>query len=372
MSLALFAFQERGMIDLEADDAPGVVAEPPVSETPPSSEPAPSPASDDSDPYAFDDPGALPLPEVKPTEPAPVVAAEPAPVVEPVVPTLSPALAQRAANIGFTPESLTAFKDPMALEIAVRQAEQVATNVAIAVQQNMQRQFAQPAPVQQTQQLPPAPVAPPPFDEAGLRAQMAAQGYDETLQTHLVANAKGLHAQAVQNHEMATRIWQQDKFNAESVAYMQRKDQEVAQIRAEHQQELVNRDFADFHKGLPEQHQKLVSEQSNKAQIYGMAVAIANGMASQGQQLPSNVEIFRMATNAVLGDKLYGAAVDKVRQEVATHQNRSVARPSAGHATTQRPRTTEDRLDAAARFAEDFERKLGITSAPIGRDSPEV
>lgn len=351
-------------IDLEADDAPGVVPDAPVSETASTPSETTSVASVD-DQYDFDAPGyETPVVETTTEQVAPA-----APVVE--APALSPALAQRAAQIGFTPESLSAFKDPIALEIAVRQAEQVATNVAMAAQQHFQRQYAAPPPVQQTQQLPPAPVAPAPFDEQALRAQMRAQNYDETLQDHLVGQARGIYQQAVQNHEMATRIWQQDKFNQDSVAYMQRKDVEVAQIRAQHQQELVNRDFNDFQASLPEQHQKLVSEPANKGQIYQMAVFIANGMVQSGQQLPPNSEIFRQATNAVMGDKLYGAAVDKVRAEVRTHQNRSITRPSAGSQPAPRRLSADERVEAAANRAEQFFRGLGIP-AGAGSDSPEV
>ena len=52
---------------------------------------------------------------------------------------------QRAAQLGYTPEALTAFKDPLQLEISVRTAEQAAVNAAMFMQQRMQQQFAQPA-----------------------------------------------------------------------------------------------------------------------------------------------------------------------------------------------------------------------------------
>jgi len=346
-------------IDLEADDAPGVVPEPVVADNPVSEAVAASePKTPLEDLYDFDDPGA------KPPEPAVAeVPAEVAPVVTATdaVPALSPALAQRAAQVGFGPEAISAIKDPIALEIAVRQAEQVATNVALAAQQHYKQQAATPAPVQQTQQLPPAPTPPPAFDEAGLRSQMTSQNYDETLQNHLVAQAKGIHAQAVQQHEIATQLWKHEQYNQQAFAYMQRKDAEVAQIRQQHQQELVNRYFEVFHGSLPEQHKALVSDQATKAQVYAMADAMAFGMSQRGQQVPSNVELFKMATNALLGEKLYGAAVDKVRQEVATHQGRAVARPSGGSGARAAERGGNP-VDRAAAWAENFQRQLGITS----------
>lgn len=363
------------MVDLEADPVGGssvadaviesVSADSPASDA--AAPAAPETPSTPSDPladlYDFGPPGEdqSPAPAAASAPPS-VDAAVTAPAEEPAV---SDVLRQRAAAIGYTPEFMSTFKDPTQLEMAVLGAERAA--LAAFQVANQQRQA--PAPVQQPvqQQAAPAPQAPPPFDENAFRQNLKNQNYDEGLAELLVANEKRIHEQANQSYQLQMRLHDQDRYNRESHQFMLQKEAQIQAIQAKHQQELIDRDYADFTRGLSEAHQKLVSTPEAKAQVIGMANTLLAGMAQSGQRLPSNTDAFKQAMFAVLGDKLFSAATEQVRQEVRVHQGRSTSRPAS---SSSRPVSNGGRgsVDGAARFSEDFFRKMGMPSSDAFTD----
>lgn len=368
-------------LDLEADP-PGGGAEQAIADAIGDSSPAETVSTSDApvtfadplaDQYDFGPPGeddVPPPPAAAPATPdAAAAAATPEAPAE--VSAISEGLRQRAIGMGYTPEFVATFKDPTHLELSVRATEQAATAAF-----NFARQQQAPQPQQQVQQqapvqLPPPPVAPPAFDEAAYRQQLKAMNYDDSLAEAMVGQEKKIHtaltqahAVAVENHRLMTRFADQDRYNTQSHEYMRQADARVAQIQAQHQGELIERDWSDFTKALPKEHQKLVSTPEAKAQIYQMANTILVGLMQSGQQLPPNSTAFKQATNAVLGEKLYQAATETVRSEVRTHQARSTSRPSSAAA---RP-TGGGRgsPEAAGNFVDEFYRQHGMPSSNNG------
>lgn len=361
------------MIDLEAgtDDSPleSAVMDPAPSEPSPSS-PATDAANLASD-YDFDSP-AYNQPE-KPASPTPESPAPSGAVADPsssaagsgtqVESSVSPQLAQRAASMGFTPEVMAAFSNPVHLELAVSRAEQAAINGMLFAQRPQQpAQQAQPAP------LPAPPQAPAPYNEAAHRASMA--HFDETLQNQLVEQAKAQHAAAVQQHQIATQLWEHSKYARDMYAYAQRQDQQIAAMQQRHELEMINRDYEQFTSGLSEAAKKVVSDQNARATILQAANALLVGMQQTGQKLPSNPEAFKMAMYATMADKLNGMAVEQVREEVRTHQRRAVARP--GGSSSRSGGGIPLGPERAAQFAESFMRKIGLSGGGGGNNFPDV
>lgn len=368
-------------VDLEADPVGEVPSGAPES-TPVASDPAPSTPSALEDMYDFGPPDETPAtPEAPVAEVPAETPATSVPAATAAAPEVSPALAQRAAAMGFTPEALTAIRDPIALETAVRYAEQAAVNGAVFARNQLQQQFApqQQAPAQQPAQLPPPPQAPAPFDEAAIRRQCDERGFDAGLTNLMVdqgkqnhASAMMAHGAAVENHRLMTRFSQQDQFNNQSYQYMQQLRAENQALQATHQRELIDRDYGDFVKSLPESQQKLVSTPQSKAQIHTMANAILIGLSQSGQAMIPNAQAFEQAAYAVLGKSMLGTATEAVRQEVRTHQNRSIARPSSSRGAPPAARVSaEDRAEAAGNRVEEFFRNLGMP-ASAGVSTPEV
>lgn len=357
------------MTDLEAGPDTAQVADAPVIETPASetvsSTVSDSPSTPLEDQYDFGPPGENDPPPVAP-DAAPVVV-DPA-VAAVATPAISPELTQRAANLGYSTEFITSFKDdPIRLESAVLNSERVAMQ---AMQFARSQQAAPPAqaPVQQQPQLPPPPAAPV-FDENAMRAKLREMNYDDSLSNVLVDEAKRTHATALQQHQfMVQRLADQDRYNAQSQEFMRNHQTQLQNIQVQHQTEMVNRDYADFVKGLPEPVQKLVTTPEAKAQIHAMANTILFGLQSTGQQLPSNAIAFKQAMYAALGDKIQGAATDTVRQEVRTHQARATTRPSSasgGSAASKLPLGG----DRAGAFVEEFYRSHGMPSSNSGLEA---
>lgn len=354
-------------IDLEADDPVSVGDASGSTSTIPDSSPAPSTSSPSSgsspdDPYDFDAPGLETPAEVPAETPADSQSSATVASVAPnAAPTVSPALAQRAAAAGFSPEVLAKINDPLALEAVVRTAEQAAVNAAMFMQRQAQTQgqFAQPA-QQAAPAVAPEPQAPAALNEGGLRSALREKGFHDDLIEQQVEMAKQHHALATQQYQLQHNQWKQEKYNAEVHQYLLRKDAEIAQMRQAHQMELVDRDYAGFSGKLPEAHQKLVNDPNNKQQIYQMAAWMADGMNKAGQPLPPNSELFNRAMYSVLGEKLYGNAVEQVRQDTQKHQARATARPSAGRASAPSG-ASGDRESNASRFVENFFRGLGVS-----------
>lgn len=364
------------MVDLEADDAPGVVASDPVPDDDapetPASDPTPAPADKPQsleDLYDFDGPPVT----TTPTPSAPADATPPvAPVAAPEVPVISAALQQRAEQMGFTPEVTATFKDPMQLEAVVRTAENAAMQAMQFTRQQMQPPPVQ-APVQQQQtlQIPAAPAAPV-FDPNAMRNDLASKNFDPSLVEAMVGLASQNHAVALQNHQAAVqqrdilvqRLTDQDRYNQQSQQFMQGYQQQLQQINAQHQKELLDRDYDTFSAGLADPVKKLVTDPATREQIWNTAMVLANGMASTGKQLPTNPEIFKTAMYAALGDKIHQAATETVRQEVRTHQNRATSRPSSGVAATAKK--NGDGYEAAGTFADNFWRQNGWPSDDAG------
>ncbi|MHB1950123.1 MAG: hypothetical protein ACYCQK_01460 [Acidiferrobacteraceae bacterium] len=355
------------MIDLEADP-PGEPADPsggaPVSESLPS-----DPALADS-PYDFDDttgaqsPASAPVPAEKPAEASTAAAAPEAShsgsaAAAPPPAGLSAELTTRAAAVGYTPELIGTFKDPVQLELAVAGAERAAINAAVAVFNQQQAQIRAQQPVAPQAPAPPPP--PPAFDENALRAQYRAMNYDEGLAEALIGQAKqnhevavGAHQLAVQNHRIMARLQDQDRYNRELYEHSQR-------LAVQHQRELIDRDYQAFQSELSKEQKALVADPTARMQIMQTADALLAGMAARGQQLPNNVAAFKQAMFAVLGEKLYDAGVSQVRAEVKTHQGRAVARPASSASRGGTPAGSS--ADRAGRFAEDFFRQIGAAAA---------
>jgi hypothetical protein len=121
---------------------------------------------------------------------------------QPEQPTLSPALQQRAAQLGYTPETLAAIKDPLVIENLINTSEKAVLQGMAFVQQQ-QIAAAQAARAPQLPQLPPEPKPPAPLDEAALRQQLAAKNFDESLIEAHIANAREVQSLRMQLHEQA-------------------------------------------------------------------------------------------------------------------------------------------------------------------------
>jgi hypothetical protein len=360
------------MVDLEDGPDTNPVADavdtsiPATSDAPPS--PASAPASTPlEDQYDFGPPGENDPPPVAGAAPA---ASPEAAAVAPAAPVISDALMQRAAQIGYTPEVIATFKDPIQLEAVVRTAENVAFQ-AYNVARQQQAPAPVAAPVQQTLQLPPPPAAPV-FDENAMRLDLAQKNFDPSLVEAIVGTAKQGHAQNLVSHQFATqnynlmvaRMRAQDDYNAKTQQYMHGQTQQFQALQAQHQRELIDRDYESFKSGLSESVQKLVNTPEARAQIMQTANMLLVGMAQTGQQLPPNSVAFKTAMYAALGEKIQQTATETVREEVKTHRARATTRPSSasGGSKAELPLG----VDRAAAYLENFYRQIGMPSDSSG------
>ncbi|HXJ44646.1 MAG TPA: hypothetical protein VNH18_35490, partial [Bryobacteraceae bacterium] len=154
---------------------------------------------------------------------------------------LTPELMQRAALVGVDPAQLSAFADPVG---AIVMAENVAMRTLISAAQFQTQQANQQRQQQAPRPQPPQP--PPPFDEVAARRAYADAGYDSQQIDLQIAQLKqgqnilvGQYQLALKDHQLQESLWQSNQTTLALQAQM-------AQQQQAHQQDLINRDFADF------------------------------------------------------------------------------------------------------------------------------